>query len=77
MLPLSGPRRWPLDEIAKLLASKPELQLKVVVHGDDAVNTAPDRTVGSRRAQSVVGTLVGAHGITLERQQQSRKRHKQ
>ncbi len=56
-----------LEEIAKLLASKPELKLKVVAHGYDAENTEPDLDLASRRAKSVVGALIGMHGIAPDR----------
>ena len=64
IVPASQPT---LDEIAKLLASKPELKLKVVAHGDEAATTEPDRALASRRAQSIVGALIGAHGIAPDR----------
>lgn len=56
-----------LDEIAKLLASKPELKLKVIAHSDDrgAAEHAPD--LASRRATNVVAALIDAHGIAPER----------
>lgn len=64
IVPASQPT---LDEIAKLLASNPELKLKVVAHGDDAGTAEPNLDLASRRANNVVGALIGAHGIAPER----------
>lgn len=56
-----------LDEIAKLLASKPDLKLKVVTHADNREGGENSLDLASRRAHNVVAALVGAHGIAPDR----------
>jgi OmpA-OmpF porin, OOP family len=56
-----------LDEIAKLLASKPELKLKVVTHADDRGAAGSSVDLASRRSTNIVGALIGAYGIAPDR----------
>lgn len=56
-----------LDEIAKLLANKPEMKLKVVAHTDDRDAAEPALDLAARRAKNVVAELMGARGIAPER----------
>ena len=52
-----------LDEIAKVLAAKPELRLKIVGHTDDTGGQAYNLDLSTRRAASVSAALVGGYGI--------------
>jgi OOP family OmpA-OmpF porin len=52
-----------LDEIAKLLQSKPELKLKIVGHTDNKGTPEYNLDLSSRRASNVVAALTGTYGI--------------
>jgi OOP family OmpA-OmpF porin len=52
-----------LDEIAKLLETKPKLRLSIVGHTDDRGSTEYNMDLSSRRAASVVAALTGAYGV--------------
>lgn len=56
-----------LDEIAKLLAAKPELNLDIVGHTDGKGTEAYNLDLSSRRAANVVAALVGTYGIDGQR----------
>lgn len=56
-----------LDEIAKLLADSPELEVLVVGHTDSAGSLDYNADLSERRAASVVKALVDGHGIDAAR----------
>lgn len=56
-----------LDEIAKLLKSKPELRLNVVGHTDNRGTAEYNLDLSSRRAQSVVTALMQDYAIAADR----------
>ncbi|MDX8493016.1 OmpA family protein [Mesorhizobium sp. VK22B] len=56
-----------LDEIAKLLTSKPDLKLKIVGHTDNQGGADYNLDLSRRRAASVVAALVSQYGIAADR----------
>lgn len=56
-----------LNEIAKLLAAQPKLQVLIVGHTDNVGALDYNRTLSERRAQSVVDALVKRHKISRDR----------
>jgi outer membrane protein OmpA-like peptidoglycan-associated protein len=56
-----------LDEIAKLLAEKPDLRLDIVGHTDGQGTEAYNLDLSNRRAANVVAALVGTYAIDQER----------
>lgn len=56
-----------LDEIGLLLASEPELRLRIVGHTDDRGAADYNLDLSERRAASVVAALVGQYGIAPDR----------
>jgi outer membrane protein OmpA-like peptidoglycan-associated protein len=56
-----------LQEIAKLLNGRPDLELLVVGHTDDEGALEYNLNLSSRRARAVVDALVNTHGIARER----------
>jgi outer membrane protein OmpA-like peptidoglycan-associated protein len=56
-----------LDEIAKLLTTRPALKLYVVGHTDGQGTLAHNRDLSERRARAVVQALVQHHGIAAAR----------
>jgi OmpA-OmpF porin, OOP family len=56
-----------LDEIAKLLTSKPELRLNIVGHTDNRGTAEYNLDLSSRRAQSVMRALTQDYAITADR----------
>lgn len=56
-----------LGEIARLLASKPQLKVLIVGHTDNVGALDYNRSLSERRAQSVVEALAKQHGIARDR----------
>lgn len=56
-----------LEEIARLLAAKPDLNLLVVGHTDNQGKLDYNMDLSRRRAAAVVGALVERHGIAAAR----------
>jgi outer membrane protein OmpA-like peptidoglycan-associated protein len=56
-----------LGEIAKLLASRPQLPILVVGHTDNVGALDYNRGLSQRRAQSVVEALAQQHGVARDR----------
>jgi outer membrane protein OmpA-like peptidoglycan-associated protein len=56
-----------LDEIAKLLGSRPEMRLEIVGHTDNQGSAAYNQGLSERRAQSVVAALTSSYGISADR----------
>lgn len=56
-----------LDEIAKLLAERPELRLDIVGHTDNQGTAEYNLDLSQRRAASVVAALMRDYGIAAER----------
>lgn len=56
-----------VDEIAKLLAARPDLKVLVVGHTDTVGTFEFNRKLSTARAESVVKHLVSAHGISGSR----------
>jgi outer membrane protein OmpA-like peptidoglycan-associated protein len=56
-----------LDEIARLLTGKPDLQLKIVGHTDNQGGADYNLDLSRRRAASVVAALVSQYGIAADR----------
>jgi outer membrane protein OmpA-like peptidoglycan-associated protein len=56
-----------LEEIAKLLAQNPGLQLLVVGHTDMTGSMDANRKLSQARAESVVRALVSQHGVSESR----------
>lgn len=56
-----------LDEIAKLMQSRPELKLKVVGHTDNQGAADYNLELSRRRAANVAATLTGTYGIAADR----------
>lgn len=56
-----------LGEIAKLLASRPQLRILVVGHTDNVGALDYNRGLSERRAQSVVEALAKQHGVARDR----------
>lgn len=56
-----------LDEIAALLASSPDLRLRIVGHTDNQGTDAYNLALSERRAASVVAALVSGYGIAPDR----------
>jgi outer membrane protein OmpA-like peptidoglycan-associated protein len=56
-----------LDEIAKLLAEKPDLKLDIVGHTDGVGTETYNLDLSNRRAGSIVAALVGTYGIDQRR----------
>lgn len=56
-----------LDEIAKLLKSKPQLKVLIVGHTDAKGSTDYNRSLSERRAASIVGALVRDYGVERAR----------
>jgi len=56
-----------LDEIATLLASSPNLNLRIVGHTDNQGSDAYNLALSERRAASVVAALVADYGIAADR----------
>ena len=56
-----------LDEIAKLLQSKPDLKLKIVGHTDNKGTAEYNLDLSTRRAANVVAALTGSYGIGPDR----------
>lgn len=56
-----------LDEIAKLLQSKPDLKLKIVGHTDNKGTAEYNLDLSTRRAASVVAALTGSYGVAPDR----------
>jgi outer membrane protein OmpA-like peptidoglycan-associated protein len=52
-----------LDAIAKVLADKPTLRLKIIGHTDNTGSAAYNQDLSSRRAANVSAALVGGYGI--------------
>ena len=52
-----------LDEIAKLLQSKPDLKLKIVGHTDNKGTAEYNLDLSTRRAANVVAALTGSYAI--------------
>lgn len=58
-----------LDEIAKLLANRPELKVFIVGHTDSQGSLAYNMDLSRRRAEAVATRLVRNHGIAKDRLQ--------
>ncbi len=56
-----------LDQIAKVLADKPSLRLKIIGHTDNTGSAAYNLDLSSRRAANVSAALVGGYGIDPSR----------
>lgn len=56
-----------LDEIAKLLTSRPELRLNIVGHTDNRGTAEYNMDLSSRRAQSVVTALTQDYAVEADR----------
>ena len=56
-----------LDEIAKLLGTKPNLRLRIVGHTDNRGTPDYNLNLSRRRAAGVVATLTGQYGINTGR----------
>jgi outer membrane protein OmpA-like peptidoglycan-associated protein len=52
-----------LDEIAKVLADKPSLRLKIIGHTDNVGSAAYNLDLSTRRAANVSAALVGGYAI--------------
>ncbi|WP_439575138.1 OmpA family protein [Phreatobacter sp.] len=56
-----------LEQIARLLATRPQLRLAVIGHTDDQGSAAYNLSLSQRRAEAVVAALVSRHRITADR----------
>lgn len=56
-----------LDEVGKLMANEPALQLKVIGHTDNLGTAEHNLDLSKRRAQAVTGALVHDYHIAAER----------
>jgi outer membrane protein OmpA-like peptidoglycan-associated protein len=64
---IKGESKPTLDEIAKLLADKPDLKLDIVGHTDGVGTEAYNLDLSNRRAGNVVAALIGTYGIDQAR----------
>jgi len=56
-----------LDEIAKLLTSKPDLKIKIIGHTDNQGTPEYNLDLSQRRAANVAATLAAGYGIDIAR----------
>ena len=56
-----------LDEIGSLLASQPDLKLRIVGHTDNQGSAEYNLDLSERRAASVVAALISGYGISADR----------
>lgn len=64
---IKGESKPTLDEIAKLLAAKSDLRLKVIGHTDGEGSADYNLDLSNRRAANVVGALIATYGIDGKR----------
>lgn len=56
-----------LEEIAKLMSSRPDLKVLIVGHTDNVGTLEHNRDLSERRAKSVTQTLTAKHGVAADR----------